>query len=125
MPNSILSEKGFHGVINDDLPDFVREFINENAEVVAREVESLARNSAGFHDESGRLRKSIKAYPSKYKEGGWIVGAWSPHAWLVEYGHDLIDWRTGRKIGHVPPHAYLRPALQHGIASAYGKFGVK
>lgn len=120
-----FSERGCHGSIDDELPDFVRQFVNDNAALVAKEVESYAVNSSGFADKSGRLRRAIKAHASKYKEGGWIVGAWDRHAWLVEYGHDFIDWRTGRKIGHVPAHPYLRPALQQGIASAYGKFGVK
>lgn len=114
------------GEMDDALPDFVKEFVSKNEELVAKEIESWAMNSAGFADKTGKLRSKIKAYPSKFVDGGWIVGAWAPHAWLVEFGHEMIDWRTGRKLEtDVPAHPFLRPALQQGIASAYGKFGVK
>lgn len=58
------------------------------------------------------LRGSIKAFPSKYTDGGWIVGAWAPHAHLVEFGHDQIDWRSGRKVGEVQARPFLRPAAE-------------
>lgn len=111
--------------IDEKLPQEIKDFISANEESVAMEVEANAKGSTAFKDETGYLRKHISAKKSKYKEGGWIVGAWAPHAWLVEHGHELINPYTGKKVGTVPPHAYLRPALSAAIASARAKFGVK
>ena len=56
----------------------------------------------------GRLRKSIKAYPSRYKVGGrpsgWIVwaGGHDPYyAWMVEFG-----------VPGISQQPYMRPALE-------------
>lgn len=113
-----------HGELEDSFPEEFKRFVDANAESVAKEVENYARTTTAFKDETGSLRKSIKARKSKYPDGGWIVGAWAPHAWLVEYGHELINWSTGRKIGNVPPKPYLRPALEQGMYSAYSKFRI-
>ena len=113
-----------HGEIEDAVPDMVKDFINENAEEIANQVESRAKSSAAFSDKTGNLRSAISARKSRYEDGGWIVGAWAPHAWLVEFGHDLIDWRTGKKIGEVPAHPFLRPALDAEISWAMTKFKV-
>lgn len=52
----------------------------------------------------GRLKKSIKAYKSKFKDGGWIVmagGFDAFYAWMVEFG-----------VPGISPKPYLRPALE-------------
>jgi len=126
METKFIGEGGkCWGTIDDELPENIKEFINNNTEAVAREVESSAQSSSAFGDKTGKLRASITAKESKYPGGGWIVIAKSPHAWLVEYGHDMIDWHTGRKIGTVKKHPYLRPALNKGISSAWARFGIK
>lgn len=111
--------------IDDKLPQEVLDFISQNEEAVAMDVEARARASTAFKDETGYLRSHISAKKSKYQAGGWIVGAWAPHAWLVEYGHELINPYTGRKVGHVPGRSYLRAALNAVISSARAKFGAR
>jgi hypothetical protein len=110
------------GEIDDAVPDFVKKYIDENAEDVAGEIEFRATGTTVFLDKTGRLRKALKARKSKYEDGGWIVGAWAPHAWVVEYGHDLINSYTGKKVGHVGGRSYLRKALNDSVTAARAKF---
>ncbi len=111
--------------IDEQIPQKVIDFISQNAEEVAGEIEARAKASTAFKDETGYLRSHISAKKSKYEAGGWIVGAWAPHAWLVEYGHELINPYTGRKVGHVSGRSYLRAALNAAISSARAKFGAR
>ena len=99
----------------------IMDAIDQNLEATAQYVEKEARISAEFQDKTGLLRKKIKLKKSKFEDGGWIVVARAPHAHLVEYGHVAIppgDLEGGR----VPPHPFLRPALEKGIRYAVGKF---
>ena len=126
MKVAFVGEGGkVRGEIDDAVPDFVVKHIEENAEDVAGEIELRARGTTAFLDKTGRLRKAISAKKSRYEGGGWIVGAWAPHAWLVEFGHELINPYTGKRVGHVPAHSYLRAALNAAISSARAKFGIK
>lgn len=80
----------------------------------ADDVARSAKTTAAFADKTGRLRRSIKKEPSKYENGGYIVSARAPHAHLVEFGHlKVVKSKSGlvRVTGHVPPHPFLRPAL--------------
>jgi len=111
----------------------VAEYINDNAEEIAKQIAIDARSSNAFQDYKGtdresnrsklkysngrKLRKSIKAKESKFDDGGWIVIATAPHAHLVEYGH-------GGK-SPAPAHPFLRPALGKNISLAINKFGAK
>jgi hypothetical protein len=104
----------------------IMDAVDQNLEETARFVEQEARVSAAFQDKTGKLRKSIKLKKSKFEDGGWIVQARAPHAHLVEFGH--VKWLWGRPTGdRVPPHPFLRPALEKGIRHAVAKFkgGVK
>lgn len=103
--------------ISEKIPDEVLAFIAKNEEAVARPVEARAVSTTAFRDETGKLRKSIKALKSKYEGGGWIVRAKAPHAHLVEFGH-------GGK-NPAPAHAFLRPALEAEIEEAKMIFGAK
>lgn len=111
--------------ISEDLPDVVKKYVQDNEETVAKEIESRAVSSTAFKDETGKLRGSIKALKSKFPDGGWIVRAGAPHAWVVEHGHKLWDWRTGKFIKQVPAKSYLRTAKEATIESAKRIFGVK
>ena len=113
--------------------DMVAEYINDNAEEIAKQIAIDARASTEFKDYKGtdresnaskrkytkgrKLRKSIRAKESKFDDGGWIVVATAPHAHLVEYGH-------GGK-SPAPAHPFLRPALNKNINLARAKFGAK
>ena len=113
------------GEIEDAVPEEIKKFIDDNAKEIADAVEFRAKATSAFLDKTGMLRNKISAKKSKYEDGGYIVGAWAPHAWLVEHGHDMVDWHSGKNIGHVPAHAFLRPALEAEISSAIAKFGAK
>ena len=89
--------------------------INENAETIAKQIAADAKASVNVI--TGTLKKSIRAKKSKFEDGGWIVQATAPHAFLVEYGHG------GPKPA--PPHPYLRPALDKNINEASRLFGAR
>ncbi len=93
----------------------VAEHINENAEKIARQIAKDARASVGV--KTGRLKRSIRAKESKFDDGGWIVVATAPHAWLVEHGHGGPH--------PAPPHPFLRPALDKNINEARRLFGAE
>lgn len=119
--------------IDIEVPKEVRQFVQENEQEVAKEIEGYAKTSTAFKDTGFQffgmklkgLRDSIKARKSKFENGGWIVQAVAPHAHLVEFGHDMVDWRTGKTLGKVRPHPFLRPAKERAIKSAIAKFGAK
>ena len=119
------------GEIEDKIPPEFIKYIDDNAESIAQAIEFRAKATAMFIDKTGYLRSKIKARKSKFEGGGWIVGAWAPHAWLVEFGHRMVDWRTGRFLkvhgmdDETTPRPFLRRALQNTIAAARVKFGVK
>lgn len=99
----------------------VMKAIDQNLEETADIVEREAQTTAAFQDKAGKLRKAIKKKKSKFADGGYIVQARAPHAHLVEFGHVKFLW--GRPTGErVPPHPYLRPALEKGIRFAVAKF---
>ena len=77
---------------------------------IAREIRKVARQSSGFADRTGRLRKTIRAraYRSSsrlpvaaYVQAG---GEGARQAHLVEAGH--------RGPRPAPPHPFLEPAVQ-------------
>lgn len=111
--------------IDIELPKEVKDFVEKNEEAVAKIIEGKAKATSSFIDKTGILRKRIKAKESKYADGGWIVEARAPHAHLIEYGHELIDWRTGRRIGVVPARPFLRKAKEETIARAINMFGAE
>ena len=99
----------------------IMDAIDQNLEETAQFVEREAQISAAFQDKTGKLRKTIKLKKSKFEDGGYIVQARAPHAHLVEFGHVKFLW--GKPTSErVPPHPFLRPALEKGIRYAVGKF---
>lgn len=93
----------------------IAEHINENAEIIAKQVQDDAKASVKVV--TGNLKNGIKARKSKYEGGGWIVLSTAPHSHLVEYGHG------GPRPA--PPHPFLRPALDKNIDAARKQFGAK
>jgi len=100
--------------------DKLNEHIENNCMQLAQECAETAKGLVG--EKTGYLKKHIKAYRSRYEEGGAICYADAPHAWLVEFGHALI--RNGQVIGHVPAHPFMRPAKEKVMARARQLFGV-
>lgn len=93
----------------------IAEYINENAEVIARQIVIDAK--ANIHNVNHVLVKGIVAKKSKFEDGGWIVKSTKPHSHLVEYGHG------GPRPA--PPHPFLRKALDSNIEAARAQFGAK
>ena len=95
---------------------------------VATHVRDDAKNTAAFIDRTGNLRKSIRKKKSKFIDGGYIVSATGRnrtgdkgyHAHLVEFGHVKVLWGRRTK-GRVPPHPFIRPALDKGTVFAKNK----
>lgn len=111
------------------------EVVDSFLEEVARFVRDDAKGTAAFVDRTGNLRKSIGMRKSKFPKGGWIVKAAGRnkingstrargfHAHLVEFGHRMVT-SSGRDTGkRVPPHPFMRPALEKGKAYASSKIG--
>jgi HK97 gp10 family phage protein len=108
--------------------EFIKEleaYIDDNCEIIAKQIAADAKSTSAFKDETsgenrGKLRRSIRAKKSKYKDGGWIAQAGrkgAKQAWLVEHGHGGPH--------PAPAHPYLRPALDKNISAAKALFGVR
>lgn len=107
----------------------VARYTDEGIESVAMEAVERAKNTTAFSDDSGMLRRSIKAQPAKRVKDGekaWLVRATAPHAHLVEHGHAMVT-PGGDLVGHVAAHPFLQPAVDsvmpdaEQIAAAYLK----
>ncbi|NCC05663.1 MAG: HK97 gp10 family phage protein [Deltaproteobacteria bacterium] len=95
----------------------VMDAMDANLKDIAEYVEREAQTTLAYHDKTGMLRKKTKLKVSKYEDGGYIVQARAPHAHLVEYGHVAIP--PGKlEGGRVPPHPFMRPALENGVVYA-------
>src|SRR6056297_1127534 len=90
----------------------ISEYINENAEQIAKQIARDARSSV--NRKTGTLKRRIRAKESKFDDGGWIVNSSAPHSHLVEYGHG------GPKPA--PPHPFLRKSLNDNIELARQQF---
>lgn len=113
---SLKNLDGFQDALEE-----IRRVVDQNLDQVARLVETEAKASAAFADKTGKLRRSIRKRKSRFEDGGYIVAARAPHAHLIEFGHVMIAW--GRPTGRrVPPHPFLRPAVERGILKAMVEF---
>jgi hypothetical protein len=72
--------------------------------------ETRARAGAAFKNKTGNLRKSIRKKKSKLYKDSQIVGAFAPHAHLIEFGHDVKVSKDGRVVGHAQARPFLGPA---------------
>jgi len=101
--------------------------VDANLSEVATLVETSAQTTAAFIDRTGNLRKSIAKQKSKFSDGGYIVKASGGnkkkgfHAHLVEFGHNQVP-PGNLPGGRVPPHPFLRPALEEGYRHAITLF---
>lgn len=112
--------------LDEQLEDVIKA-IDSNLEDTAGYVFAEAKETLAFTDKTGNLRKSIRLKKSKFEDGGYIVkatgggGEKGYHAHLVEFGH--VMFVNGHPTGkRVPPHPFLRPALEKGIRFAVEKF---
>lgn len=94
----------------------INQALDGNLKVLADDVRAKAKASAAFSDKTGELRKTIRIIklPKTETNQGYFVragGKKARQAWVIEFGHDLIT-RSGKTIGHVPAHPFLRPAAE-------------
>ncbi len=108
--------KAYSGSADVAIP--VEELMQQYSELADEIVEAIASEALAevekhaqmaFRSQSGGLKKGIRKKPSKIYEGQVLVGAFAPHAHLIEYGHAQVD-RAGRVVGHVAARPFLRPA---------------
>ena len=80
---------------------------------IATQLYVDVKNSSKFSDKTGKLRRSIRLYKSKFEGGGYVVHADAPHAHLVEYGTaDRYDLVNKRFTGAMPAKPFMRPAAR-------------
>ena len=115
-------------------------YLEGHIEELAKEVKAEAKASTAFTDRTGTLRKSIRIQTMRDADGEKIVvvGAFAPHAHLVEFGTqaprrsdreggkmflDGVYSRKGRgvfvdEVGPMPARPFLRPALEKVLMRA-------
>ncbi len=116
MTNEVRVDWHIEGFIEE-----LEKFLDENCEIIAKKIAVDAKGFVpGFEDETGALRKSIRAKKSKFPDGGWIAragGKGARQAWLVEHGHGGPS--------PAPAHPFLEPARVQNIAFARERFGAR
>lgn len=85
---------------------------DEIVDAVGRELlkETRQRARGAFKDESGLLPKKIARKKSRFDKATHIVGAFAPHAHLVEFGTGVRVNKKGKVSGHMPAAPFLTPA---------------
>lgn len=103
----------------EDIRAGVRAEIDSALGAVAAQVYEKAKASTAFRDKTGKLRRSIWIYRSKYENGGYVVYVKAPHSHLVEFGHKqiakdkvtrLMVTKDGEVLEHVPGTHFLHKA---------------
>jgi len=98
----------------EDIRAGVRAEIDSALGTVAAQVYEKAKATTAFRDKTGKLRRSIWIYRSKYENGGYVIYVKAPHSHLVEFGHDLVVEKDGTVVKHVPNYVtgthFLRKA---------------
>lgn len=72
--------------------------------------ETRARARTAFTNRTKTLRSRIRRKKSKFDKATHIVGAFAPHAHLIEFGHDIKVDKGGAVLGHVAARPFLGPA---------------
>ena len=104
--------------VNIPIDSILAEFAawkDELVDAVGKELLREVRSNADvdFYDQTGNLRASIARKKSKYDKDTHIVGAFAPHAHLVEFGTDVrVSKKTGKVSGHMPATLFMTAAGQ-------------
>ena len=94
----------------EDIRAGVRAEIDSALGTVAAQVYEKAKATTAFRDKTGKLRRSIWIYRSKYENGGYVIYVKAPHSHLVEFGHAVVT-KDGKVLEHrVPGKFFLRKA---------------
>lgn len=109
----------FQGAHETGIPvdAIMREYAAWSDEIVKAIGDAMLRATkdralSAFKDKTGVLRARIRRKKSRFDKDTTIVGAFAPHAHLVEFGHDLKVEKGGAVVGHVPAHPFLSPAAE-------------
>lgn len=97
--------------IDDILEEYAAwsdEIVKAVGDELLKETRRRAKDTFGNH--KGNLRKSIKKKRSRFDKDTHIVGAFAPHAHLVEFGTALRVNKKGKTSGHMPALPFLGPA---------------
>jgi hypothetical protein len=109
----------------------LEEHLDEKCKEICGQIKADAKRTVAFKDITGNLRKSIKVKKSKFDDGGYLVkagGRGAMQAWLVEHGHEIVFGTGPNRIATgkmVPPHPFLKPALDKNIEYARQKLSEK
>lgn len=88
---------------NDNYPKEARKFIQRAGNALAKSIK--AGYSAKTGRKTGNLRRGVKRGPAyKWNGNEWQVRVYNraPHAHLLEYGHRMIMWRSGKPSKRTP-----------------------
>ena len=92
----------------EDIRAGVRAEIDSALGTVAAQVYEKAKATTAFRDKTGKLRRSIWIYRSKYENGGYVIYVKAPHSHLVEFGHAVVT-KDGKVLEHrVPGKFFLK-----------------
>ena len=94
----------------EDIRAGVRAEIDSALGTVAAQVYEKAKATTAFRDKTGKLRRSIWIYRSKYENGGYVVYVKAPHSHLVEFGHVQVAKDGKTVLKQVPGKHFLRKA---------------
>ena len=111
MPRQYMGAHEANIPIDEIMKEYAA-YSDEIVEAIGDEMlkEVRASASTAFADKKGTLRKSIKKKKSKFDKDTHIVGAFAPHAHLVEFGTNIRVDRRGKVSGHMPARPFLGPA---------------
>ena len=99
----------------EDIRAGVRAEIDSALGTVAAQVYEKAKATTAFRDKTGKLRRSIWIYRSKYENGGYVIYVKAPHSHLVEFGHVQVAKDGKTVLKHVPGKHFLRKALRRKV----------
>jgi len=87
-------------------------YADEIVDAIGKELLEEAKAWAyfSFENKTGKLRKKFRRKTSKFDTDAQIVGAFAPHAHLVEFGTKVRVDRRGKVSGHMPAKPFLGPA---------------
>lgn len=94
----------------EDIRAGVRAEIDSALGKVAAQVYEKAKATTAFRDKTGKLRRSIWIYRSKYENGGYVIYVKAPHSHLVEFGHVQVAKDGKTVLKQVPGKHFLRKA---------------
>ncbi len=88
---------------NDNFPKEAQKFMRKTGNALAKGIKSGYDAKTG--KKTGNLRRGVtRGRVYKWNGNEWQVRVYNkaPHAHLLEYGHRMINWRTGKQSARTP-----------------------